>query len=632
MTYRKDIDGLRALAVVLVIIYHAFPKLLPNGFLGVDIFFVISGYLINKLILEKLEGNSFSYINFYIRRIKRILPVALVVLGTLALAGSLMMNDIEITLLKTHLFWASFFSINYGLMSESGYFDLSTVYKPLMHFWSLAVEEQFYLVWPLLIGLIYKFAKKFTWKRTIIFLLLSIIFADSLYYFLTSSKFIYYSTYARGWELIAGALIALVNQKQKQWLTQKKIRLDVVSAVLLAAALFAVDGIELSSVFAVGSAVAFILAEENSNFKSYFDAKHVVFIGLMSYSLYLWHWPLISFMYIFFGDDPGAVKMALALSLTAVFSWLSYRYIERPLRNQNWDIEFGSGFKPANFKHTAYVSAILAGFVILFVTSPKLPQLAKRRIQVEPSSNEPGKPGCLLSRETQGNLKWCETKQGTGNLQGIVIGDSHAHSLYPGLLAEAGELTWQLIAWPSCPPFPIYTPDATCRITMTETLQKLKQKSNIRKVVLIMANRIFTQYKTQLTDPKVVANAIAELKQMQYSGKELIIIKPVPEIASNIGICLEERPVWIQKFLNKDEGCSILRKDWEAEAAGYLAFIDSLKAAIPEIRLVDPADEICNKQTCYAVKNEKSMYIDKDHLSFYGSSAVAKAIFAGDRQ
>jgi peptidoglycan/LPS O-acetylase OafA/YrhL len=210
LDYRRDIDGLRALAVLSVIFYHAFPKYLKGGFVGVDIFFVISGYLITSIILKNLENNNFCLFEFYARRIKRIFPALILVLFSCTALGWFILTDVEYILLAKHIKASALFYTNFELAKEAGYFDVASISKPLLHLWSLAVEEQFYIFWPLLLMLGRKFGLN----------LLSIITATILLSFFISIKILYknpvnafYFPWYRMWELISGSLLAYINLK-----------------------------------------------------------------------------------------------------------------------------------------------------------------------------------------------------------------------------------------------------------------------------------------------------------------------------------------------------------------------------------------------------------------------------------
>lgn len=218
--YRPDIDGLRAIAVLSVVTYHAFPNLVPGGFLGVDIFFVISGYLISKIILNNLENNNFSFFDFYARRVRRIFPALFVVLLSVLFAGWFFLLPSEYKQLGKHVLAGAGFVANLMYWREVGYFDVAAETKPLLHLWSLGVEEQFYIFWPVFLY--------FLWKRKINLLKVSLILffiscAAYLYFSGVHGIFAFYAPVTRFWELLAGGLLAFIKHYKGEWSAVLKI-------------------------------------------------------------------------------------------------------------------------------------------------------------------------------------------------------------------------------------------------------------------------------------------------------------------------------------------------------------------------------------------------------------------------
>lgn len=221
LKYRSDIDGLRALAVLAVVIFHAFPTIVPGGFTGVDIFFVISGYLISTIIFESLNKSTFSFIEFYARRIRRIFPALILVLMSSFLFGWFVMLADEMKQLGKHIVGGALFILNFILWSESSYFDNAVELKPLVNLWSLAVEEQFYLVWPLMLWAAYKM------RRNLLSLVVAIClisFFQNLYQIKSDSIGDFYSPFTRFWELMFGSILAwLLTHKSKITITDWRL-------------------------------------------------------------------------------------------------------------------------------------------------------------------------------------------------------------------------------------------------------------------------------------------------------------------------------------------------------------------------------------------------------------------------
>ena len=331
--YRPDIDGLRAFAVLAVVGFHAFPGLFPGGFVGVDIFFVISGYLITGIILKGREQGDFSYLDFYARRIRRIFPTLLLVLAATLVAGYFLLLADEYKQLAGHQIAGTLFYANWAFWREAGYFDVSAELKPLLHLWSLGVEEQFYLLWPLLLALLLR------WPRQLggaILALLILSFAANLAGLQQYPSATFFLPHSRFWELLAGAWLASrpplpgVLRAGLAWL----------GLALLLAGVFLLDRDMAfpgyAALLPVLGAAGLTAAGPGTAPNRLLGRQPWVFLGLISYPLYLWHWPLLSFPRILTGGEPDwELRLAVVL-LAVLLAWLSYRYWERWLRFHPW--------------------------------------------------------------------------------------------------------------------------------------------------------------------------------------------------------------------------------------------------------------------------------------------------------
>jgi len=349
--YRPDIDGLRALAIGLVVIYHAFPNVLPGGFIGVDVFFVISGYLISSIIYEHLVADSFSFIDFYIRRIKRIFPALLMVLIVCFALGWFTLLADEYKQLGKHILGGAGFISNLILWDESGYFDQASHLKPLLHLWSLGVEEQFYFIWPLLIYAAWKIRLNLL---VVACLVLAISFTFNIYqiYHLDNVAATFYLPHTRFWELMAGAILAYFAQvktnetlgrSKGQWFPiGKRVLLDqnVQSILGLALILIGVLLINERSLFPgywailpVMGAILLIHAGPTAWLnRTIFSSRYAVWLGLISFPLYLWHWPTLVFARILEGGSLSTINRIAAVLIAIGLSWLTYVLLEKPIR------------------------------------------------------------------------------------------------------------------------------------------------------------------------------------------------------------------------------------------------------------------------------------------------------------
>jgi peptidoglycan/LPS O-acetylase OafA/YrhL len=356
--YRPDIDGLRAIAVLAVVAFHAFPTWVRGGFIGVDVFFVISGYLISTIIFENLEKGTFSFSEFYARRIRRIFPALLTVLLACFIFGWFALLADEFKQLGRHMAAGAAFVSNFVLWGEVGYFDNAADTKPLLHLWSLGIEEQFYIIWPPLLW--------FAWKRQ--FNLLTITILIAIASFVLNMDGIkqdpiatFYSPLTRFWELLCGSLLAWLTLYKQDACANIKHKIDSVLVAVVYRDHRSGDGKLFSNVLSfigfflliygfwrinrelsfpgkwalipVMGAVLIITAGSQAWVNRIFlSNKLAVWFGLISFPLYLWHWPLLSFARIIESETPSPNVQIVAVVLSVLLAWLTYRLIERPIR------------------------------------------------------------------------------------------------------------------------------------------------------------------------------------------------------------------------------------------------------------------------------------------------------------
>jgi peptidoglycan/LPS O-acetylase OafA/YrhL len=356
--YRPDIDGLRALAVLSVVAFHAYPKSVKGGFIGVDIFFVISGYLISTIIFENLYRGTFSFTDFYTRRIKRIFPALLLVLTACLLFGWFILLADEFNQLGKHVAAGASFISNLVFWDEAGYFDNAADTKPLLHLWSLGIEEQFYLVWPLILWLAWKFRLNLL-IITILFAITS--FALNINVIKSDEIAAFYSPQTRFWELLTGSLLAWITlykngfnfqignkieiainsifNKNNRWGNNKAVP-NIQSLFGLALLIFGFWQINKDLSFpgywalvpVLGATLLLAAGPSAIINRTILSNKIVVWFGLISFPLYLWHWPLLSFARIYENEVLRGHIRITAVILSILFAWLTYKFIERPIR------------------------------------------------------------------------------------------------------------------------------------------------------------------------------------------------------------------------------------------------------------------------------------------------------------
>lgn len=359
--YRPDIDGVRALAILAVVVFHAFPGVMRGGFVGVDVFFVISGYLITGIILRGIQDGDFSFRRFYAHRVKRLFPALVVVVGSVLGVGCLLLLPDELKMLSKHVVASFFYFQNFVLASEAGYFDVASDLKPLTHMWSLSVEEQFYFVFPLLMVI--------AWRLGLNLLLVIIAggvisFGLNMLAVRSDPGTAYYLPHVRFWELLAGSVVSYVDlyhrrlvfglldklllfvlricsslsESRRHALISNMLSLAGVS--LIAVSLFVIGkGFAFPGKWAVapvlGASIIIFAGSEAWVNRTLLANPLMVFVGLISYPLYLWHWPLLSYVRIVTNGAPSELLLFGVLCLSILLAWLTYRYVERPIRSSD---------------------------------------------------------------------------------------------------------------------------------------------------------------------------------------------------------------------------------------------------------------------------------------------------------
>lgn len=339
MNYRKEIDGLRALAVIPVILFHAGFSTFSGGFVGVDVFFVISGFLITSIILKEIEAGTFSIVNFYERRARRILPALfLVMLVCLPFAWFWLLPD-DIRDFSKSVVKVTQFISNIYFYKQTGYFDSENELKPLLHTWSLAVEEQYYLFFPILLLLIWRFSKQFVLATVALILLGSLFYAESIVDSQQSAAF--YLLPSRFWELLIGAMAAFyLSKNHGQALDSRgKQILSLIGLTLLFYAIFMFDDTTpfpgaYALVPTFGAAFIILFADRQTVTGKLLGSQISVGIGLTSYSAYLWHQPIFAFARHRMIEEPGALFFSVLVIVTLVLAYLTWRYVETPFRDK----------------------------------------------------------------------------------------------------------------------------------------------------------------------------------------------------------------------------------------------------------------------------------------------------------
>jgi peptidoglycan/LPS O-acetylase OafA/YrhL len=334
--YRPDIDGIRTIAVLSVVFCHAFPQYVPGGFIGVDIFFVISGYLISKIIINDLDKNRFSILNFYNRRIRRIFPALIALLLAVLAAGWFCMFRPEFALSGRHVVASTLFSENLLLWSEASYFDVSSELKPTLHLWSLAIEEQFYILWPLILYVTHRWRVPFI---AVCAVFAGLSFVINLHDIHTAPTAAYYSPLGRSWELMVGSSLAYTELTWPRILGRQQNAQSVLGLAMIVLALVMVRPESAFPGFwallpTLGTALLISAGGQAIVNRRFLALAPMVWCGLISYPLYLWHWFFLSYAHILF-TTVSVVQGVACILASIVLATLTFLYIERPLRSRS---------------------------------------------------------------------------------------------------------------------------------------------------------------------------------------------------------------------------------------------------------------------------------------------------------
>jgi peptidoglycan/LPS O-acetylase OafA/YrhL len=457
MKYRADIDGLRTLAVIPVLFYHAGIPGFPGGFVGVDIFFVISGYLICGMIDDDIRKGSFSLSNFYKRRILRILPALFVMFLVTSVLAYLYCLPVELEDYSKSLASAVGSVSNVYFAATAGYFDAPAETKPLLHTWSLGVEEQFYLVVPLLMLAAYRVVPK---RAKLMFAAVAALsFAAAFAVSYRNTTFAFYLTPFRAWELALGALLSIkfIPAPKTDF---GKNACGTIGMLLLVGAIFLGSSsaplLLMTSLASIGATLVIASSERGiSAVGRLLSLRPVVFVGLISYSLYLWHWPLIVFQRTdgLFAGSSGAMTKLTLIAVSIGIAWLSWKFVEMPFRSKAKDTSTGIVFGIASTAMTSV--AALCGLVLIAGGAPfRFPERVvaiASYLAYDPSEAFRSGRCYLATNRQQLDVQTC-MKLNVKRPNYLLVGDSHAAHLWFGLSAAMPEVNLMQATASACRP------------------------------------------------------------------------------------------------------------------------------------------------------------------------------------
>ncbi|MES2527471.1 MAG: acyltransferase family protein [Bdellovibrionota bacterium] len=593
LKYRADIDGLRAIAILGVVIFHLFPKILPGGYLGVDVFFVISGFLISSIIKKSVEEKNFSFKQFYKRRILRIFPALFFTITASLCFGYFYLLENEFYSLAQHVVGGAFFVTNWIFQHESTqYFSISGEFKPLLHLWSISVEEQFYIFYPLILYLSLKLGLK-------IRITIATLFVLSLCFFIlrslnTSGQMLFFSTPYRLWELLAGGLLTVqFNGK----LFKKYLPYLGMTLVLLSYFLVSEEAGPTGKISAVAGAMLVLLPrKESDSMDNFLSHKILVKIGLISYSLYLCHWPVYSFARILNGaplSNLNSILILISCIFLAYFFWL---LVENPIRKS------GTPLLWLFLMTTIGISSYL-------ISQNYIPESKYYKTHMDDWGQRDCKAGVDVAEI--GDFTCLMPSDGMKVANVLLLGDSHARDKFIGLNILDKRHAWQLIFKPACPPtFDSKNKiNSDCQIRMNSILRWTAEQNRIKTVVLG-----FHHPHNNPMEEKLLYRGLREsVNYLLQHNKQVILLIDIPIFPGEIKDCLRT-----------DRKCSFDSKQVLRVQKPHRTMVNEIMREYPVVRVFDPYPIFCNDKECEITADGEAIYFDSSHLNFKGSHLYAE--------
>ncbi|WP_417539673.1 acyltransferase family protein [Marinobacter sp.] len=625
MKYRSEIDGLRALAVVPVILFHAGYESFRGGFVGVDVFFVISGYLITSIILEDLRRERFSTLNFYERRARRILPaLCFVVAASLAVAWVILpyhqLIDFSESIISVFTF-----SSNFLFWMEAGYFDTASELKPLLHTWSLSVEEQYYIAVPLLMSLVWRYR-----ERGLVVLLSALAIISFCLAQYSSTRYAdagFFLLHTRAWELLVGGLVAIKTNNYTNEDGNEIFSLVGVLAILLAIFFFDAH-VPFPSLYTllpiIGALLIIIYARQGTAVQRILSFAPIVYVGLISYSAYLWHQPIFAYARAISISEPSKWMMGFLSVLSMLLAYVTWKLIENPFR----DSRKFSRNKIFGLSILGIIIFICLGLWLKFSDAPKHRKTLSGENFLE------------LSRKTATNYglnKKCVQflvdplcQEGEKPLA-LLWGDSYAMHLALALKNSPSELPFVQMTMSNCAPIlgaaaygGRYTPawGAGCIENNQKVFDWLKTQPEIKYVILASPFRQLSDNASlTLTGGKLIKENkglgsklfLETIKKITSMGKDVVIVSPTPTPGYDMGKCYIRSHVLRQHSSSCDFPLS---RNNRIETYKILEALSRQAQA----RIIWLSEIICPNGMCRVSVGETLIYRDSGHLSREGAA------------
>ncbi|MEE9494794.1 MAG: acyltransferase family protein [Gammaproteobacteria bacterium] len=638
MRYRSDIDGLRALAVIPVVLFHAGYDWIPGGFVGVDVFFVISGYLISSIISREMAQGVFTFRGFYERRLRRIIPALLIVLfATLLVGYFLLLPDEYITLSESTASALGFVPNIYFFATASTYFGLDIVTAPLLHTWSLGIEEQFYLFFPVIVFLLYKYKKQGWIIPVIAALFIASILANILFAGV-QTKFTFYMLPTRAWELLAGVLLSLGFLPE----VRNKLFANLISMaglVLILGAMLALDETAIfpgvNAIYPVLGAVFIIYANTHREtvVSRLLSNKVFVWIGLISYSLYLWHWPVTVYTKLIW-DSP--LSQLFVVCVSVLLAAISYHYIESRYRKRERKISILRTLKELGFASIVISMAAAA----IYFNGGLMDRVPDAVNSIAYKKNYGGDiKNCEPFIEGNDRANLCQLGNPKAPPEFVVWGDSHAIAISPALDEAARELGvsgYTMTSGGCRALLGVYRKSKDrCLKFNNQAMSFIKANPSIKVVFLVgywrlpLLGESYDNSNFLIIDEQTKFSSPAENRRVferglhrtlaALTGYKVVVVEDIPEIGSQFGKAIANhlaRETWLGRntFTYR-----VFHDEADAYSKAFLEITENLPEGSDYIKI---KPQLCNGLECKLIIDGELVYADGDHLSGYGAQLL----------
>lgn len=630
LAYRREIDGLRAIAVAAVVLYHLDEAILPGGFAGVDVFFVLSGYLITSLLVDEHQATGrIDLMDFYARRVRRLLPALWVVITTVLLLSVVLLGPMGPPfhgLTDSALASLVFLANEYFLATAGDYFAGPAEQLPLLHLWSLAVEEQFYLVFPLLLWMLLLRGRRAAWQWLGVLSLASLLLAE--HWMLFSPERAFFRTSSRFWELAAGALVALSPavaagaSKRTRFLATGGLLLVLLTLVAGAwdehfPGLGALPPV-------VGTAMllrAIHVSSDLGPVGRLLSADPMVRLGLWSYALYLWHWPLLALERATSLSPPSLAWRAALCLLAVGLAGLTHAFIERPVRR-------GLHWSSKRMVLAGTVSGIVVIAIVQALGQQDLVPLERREMVARTLADRPqDMSSChygAVDQVTRATPPACAPGGKVGRV--VVWGDSHALAMRPfaDALARSRGTNAQPMTMDSCPP--VVGPLTRDRkIPLRSTRCEARNRLALDAITapgaydVVVLGGLWTTYAREPGGIEKLSSRIEATLVRLVDVPEVVLIASVPAMRHPVPTCIAA---------GRTDECAFPRAEFEQQAEPLRREMRALAARFPNLTVVDPTKFFCNDRECPAVKDGYGLFWDDDHVSSTAALAFGEAYLA----